>query len=53
MVRAVLVLCDNGPAFTGGPRARGGRGRQLRRAITKLRAQVIHSWPLPREKLPG
>ena len=40
-----IVLCDNGTAFTGGPRARGAGASAFPRAITALGARLIHSSP--------
>ena len=40
-----IVLCDNGAAFTGGPRARGASAGAFSRAVTKLGSRLIHSSP--------
>lgn len=40
-----IVLCDNGAAFTGGPRARGAGASAFARAVTALGARLIHSGP--------
>jgi putative transposase len=40
-----IVLCDNGAAFTGGPRARGAGAGAFSRAVTALGARLIHSSP--------
>jgi putative transposase len=40
-----IVLCDNGSAFTGGPRARGAGASAFARAVTALGARLIHSSP--------
>jgi transposase InsO family protein len=40
-----IVLCDNGSAFTGGPRARGAGAGAFARAVTALGARLIHSSP--------
>jgi putative transposase len=40
-----IVLCDNGSAFTGGPNARGAGASAFSRAVTALRARLIHSSP--------
>jgi putative transposase len=40
-----IVLCDNGSAFTGGPRAAGAGASQFSRAVTALGSRVIHSSP--------
>jgi putative transposase len=39
-----IVLSDNGPAFTGGPRSTGQHGR-FARAVTELGTRLIHSSP--------
>jgi putative transposase len=40
-----IVLCDNGSAFTGGPRARGAGASAFSRATAALGARLIHSSP--------
>jgi putative transposase len=40
-----IVLCDNGWAFTGSPRARGAGASAFSRAVTALGARLIHSSP--------
>jgi transposase InsO family protein len=40
-----IVLCDNGPAFTGGPTARTARAGVFARAAAALGCQLIHSSP--------
>jgi putative transposase len=40
-----IILCDNGPAFTGGPRAAGAGASQFSRAVTALGSRLIHSSP--------
>jgi transposase InsO family protein len=40
-----IVLCDNGAAFTGGPRARGAGASAFARAVAGLGARLIHSSP--------
>ena len=40
-----IVLCDNGPAFTGGPSARGAGASAFPRAAAALGARLIHSSP--------
>jgi putative transposase len=40
-----IVLCDNGSAFTGGPRARGAGASAFARAVTGTGARLIHSSP--------
>lgn len=40
-----IVLCDNGAAFTGGPRARGGGASAFARAVAALGSRLIHSSP--------
>jgi transposase InsO family protein len=40
-----IVLCDNGSAFTGGPRARGAGASAFSRAVAALGARIIHSSP--------
>jgi transposase InsO family protein len=40
-----IVLCDNGSAFTGGPRTRGANASTFQRAVTALGARLIHSSP--------
>lgn len=40
-----IVLCDNGAAFTGGPRARGAGASAFSRAVAGLGARLIHSSP--------
>ena len=40
-----IVLCDNGPAFTGGPRAAGAGASQFSRAAAALGTRLIHSSP--------
>jgi putative transposase len=40
-----IVLCDNGSAFTGGPAYRGAGASTFGRAVTAMRARVIHSSP--------
>lgn len=40
-----IVLCDNGAAFTGGPRARGAGASAFARAVAALGARLIHSSP--------
>jgi putative transposase len=40
-----IVLCDNGAALTGGPRARGQAASAFGRAVTALGARLIHSSP--------
>jgi putative transposase len=40
-----IVLCDNGAAFTGGPRARGAGAGAFARAVTALGSRLIHSSP--------
>jgi putative transposase len=40
-----IVLCDNGAAFTGGPRARGAGAGAFARAVAGLGARLIHSSP--------
>jgi putative transposase len=43
-----IVLCDNGPTFTGGPRARGAGASAFSRAVAALGARLIHSSPYHR-----
>jgi transposase InsO family protein len=40
-----IVLCDNGSAFTGGPKARAAAASAFARAVTGLGARLIHSSP--------
>jgi putative transposase len=40
-----IVLCGNGPAFTGGPRARGAGASAFARAVAGLGSRLIHSSP--------
>jgi putative transposase len=40
-----IVLCDNGTAFTGGPRAAGAGAGQFSRAVAALGSRLIHSSP--------
>jgi putative transposase len=40
-----IVLCDNGAAFTGGPRARGAAASTFSRAVAALNSRLIHSSP--------
>lgn len=40
-----IVLCDNGSAFTGGPKARGAGASAFTRAVTGMGARLIHSSP--------
>ena len=40
-----IVLCDNGAAFTGGPRARGAGAGAFARAVAGLGSRLIHSSP--------
>jgi len=40
-----IVLCDNGAAFTGGPRARGQAASAFSRAVAALGSRLIHSSP--------
>jgi putative transposase len=40
-----IVLCDNGAAFTGGPRARGAGASAFARAVAGLGSRLIHSSP--------
>jgi putative transposase len=40
-----IVLCDNGAAFTGGPRARGAGAGAFARAVAVLGSRLIHSSP--------
>ena len=40
-----IVLCDNGAAFTGGPRARGTGASAFARAVAALGSRLIHSSP--------
>jgi putative transposase len=40
-----IVLCDNGSAFTGGPRAAGAGASAFARAVTTMRSRLIHSSP--------
>jgi putative transposase len=40
-----IVLCDNGAAFTGGPRARGAGASAFARAVAALGTRLIHSSP--------
>ena len=40
-----IVLCDNGSALTGGPRARGAGASQFSRAVMALGSRLVHSSP--------
>jgi putative transposase len=40
-----IVLCDNGSAFTGGPRARGAHASSFSRTVAALDSRLIHSSP--------
>jgi hypothetical protein len=40
-----IILCDNGSAFTGGPRAGGAGASQFSRAVTAMGSRLIHSSP--------
>lgn len=40
-----IVLCDNGAAFTGGPRARGAGASAFARTVAGLGSRLIHSSP--------
>jgi len=40
-----IVLCDNGAAFTGGPRAHGAGASRFSRAAAALGSRVVHSSP--------
>jgi transposase InsO family protein len=40
-----IVLCDNGPALTGGPHARGAGAGKFARAVAALGSRLIHSSP--------
>jgi transposase InsO family protein len=40
-----MVLCDNGAAFTGGPRAAGAGASTFARAVAGLGSRLIHSSP--------
>jgi transposase InsO family protein len=40
-----IVLCDNGAALTGGPKARGAGASAFARAVTALGSRLIHSAP--------
>src|SRR4029077_14499342 len=42
-----IVLCDNGAAFTGAPRARGAAASAFSRAVADLNSRLIHSSPYP------
>jgi hypothetical protein len=39
------VLCDNGSAFTGGPRAAGAGAGAFSRAVAAAGSRLIHSSP--------
>jgi putative transposase len=40
-----IILCDNGSAFTGGPRAAGAAASQFSRAVTAMGSRLVHSSP--------
>jgi putative transposase len=40
-----IVLCGNGSAFTGGPRAAGAGASQFSRAVTATGSRLVHSSP--------